>query len=139
MRRRRQLCDVGSCVWRAACAASDRRGGWGGTKRGARPISSATGPRRRGGGGGAGRSGGRGGARASPGPSAAGAGGGGAGGGDRGQELLASARDGKAAFDRDMAGRDAWLAGALARLGETEREILRLAGGLMERVADEAK
>jgi hypothetical protein len=35
-----------------------------------------------------------------------------------------------------MAERDAWLARALASLGETERGVLTLAAALMERLAD---
>ena len=35
-----------------------------------------------------------------------------------------------------MAERDAWLALALAELTETEREVLRLAGQLMDGLAD---
>ncbi|MGW2551509.1 hypothetical protein [Streptomyces sp. NPDC001635] len=34
-----------------------------------------------------------------------------------------------------MADRDAWLARALASLGETERGVLVLAGAIMERLA----
>jgi DNA-binding MarR family transcriptional regulator len=58
-----------------------------------------------------------------------------------------SAQDGRAAtlsltdtgietLLRDMAERDRWLAGALDTLSETEVEVLRLAGLLMDRLAD---
>jgi hypothetical protein len=43
---------------------------------------------------------------------------------------------GRLALERDMAERDAWLAGALASLSATERGVLELAAELMERVAD---
>jgi hypothetical protein len=36
----------------------------------------------------------------------------------------------------DMAERDRWLAGALGTLSETEVGVLRLAGRLMDRLAD---
>jgi DNA-binding MarR family transcriptional regulator len=62
-------------------------------------------------------------------------------------ERTPSARDGRASIltltergadvlERDMAERDAWLAGALATLTETEVEVLRLAALLMDRLAD---
>lgn len=55
---------------------------------------------------------------------------------DRRQSVLTLTADGRAALQRDMAKRDAWLATALGTLNETEREVLRLAGALMERIAD---
>jgi len=55
---------------------------------------------------------------------------------DRRQSVLTLTADGRAALQRDMAERDAWLAAALGTLNETEREVLRLAGALMERIAD---
>jgi len=39
-------------------------------------------------------------------------------------------------LERDMAERDRWLAGALAGFGEVEIEVLRLAGTLLDRLAD---
>jgi DNA-binding MarR family transcriptional regulator len=55
---------------------------------------------------------------------------------DRRQVLLAIRPAGVRALARDMAERDAWLAGALGGLNETEREVLRLAARLMDRLAD---
>jgi DNA-binding MarR family transcriptional regulator len=55
---------------------------------------------------------------------------------DRRQSVLTLTADGRRALERDMAERDAWLAAALATLSETEREVVRLAGALMERLAD---
>jgi DNA-binding MarR family transcriptional regulator len=55
---------------------------------------------------------------------------------DRRQSVLTLTADGLRALERDMAERDVWLAAALGTLGETEREVLRLAGALMERLAD---
>jgi len=40
------------------------------------------------------------------------------------------------ALECDMAQRDRWLAGALTNLGEVEVEVLRLAGTLLDRLAD---
>jgi DNA-binding MarR family transcriptional regulator len=54
---------------------------------------------------------------------------------DRRQSVLAVTPAGRAALARDVAGRDDWLASALGTLTETEREVLRLAGALMERLA----
>jgi DNA-binding MarR family transcriptional regulator len=42
---------------------------------------------------------------------------------------------GREVLRADMASRDAWLAAAMEQLTETEVEVLRLAGGLMERLA----
>ncbi|MFB7333483.1 MarR family transcriptional regulator [Streptomyces adustus] len=56
--------------------------------------------------------------------------------GDRRQSVLTLTPSGREALERDMAERDAWLAGALGTLGETEREVLRLAAVLMERLAE---
>lgn len=53
--------------------------------------------------------------------------------------LLELTEAGLAALRRDMAARDSWLAQAMAaRLTATELELLRLAAGLLERVADAA-
>jgi DNA-binding MarR family transcriptional regulator len=57
---------------------------------------------------------------------------------DRRQVLLEITETGRAALRRDMAGRDAWLSDALAGLTPTEREVLRLAGHLMDQLADMA-
>ncbi|RKN37983.1 MarR family winged helix-turn-helix transcriptional regulator [Streptomyces hoynatensis] len=56
--------------------------------------------------------------------------------GDRRQSVLALTAAGREAFAADMAQRDAWLASALAVLNETEREVLRLAARLMDRLAE---
>ncbi|MGW2421804.1 MarR family winged helix-turn-helix transcriptional regulator [Streptomyces sp. NPDC001709] len=53
---------------------------------------------------------------------------------DRRQSVLSLTTSGRQALERDMAERDAWLAGALGTLGETERGVLALAAGLMERL-----
>jgi DNA-binding MarR family transcriptional regulator len=55
---------------------------------------------------------------------------------DRRHQVLDITSAGRAALAADMAQRDAWLALALAELTDTEREVLRLAGQLMDRVAD---
>jgi DNA-binding MarR family transcriptional regulator len=55
---------------------------------------------------------------------------------DRRHQVLELTSAGRAALVADMAERDAWLALALAELTETEREVLRLAGQLMDRLAD---
>ncbi len=53
--------------------------------------------------------------------------------------LLELTEAGRAALRRDMAARDSWLAQAMAAsLTATELELLRLAAGLLERVADAA-
>lgn len=53
--------------------------------------------------------------------------------------LLGLTEAGLAALRRDMAERDSWLALTMtATLSSTELEILRLAAGLLERVADAA-
>ncbi|WP_329122986.1 MarR family winged helix-turn-helix transcriptional regulator [Streptomyces sp. NBC_01465] len=57
---------------------------------------------------------------------------------DRRRVLLELTRDGLVVLVGDMAARDAWLEGAIAGLSETEREVLRLAGALMERIAESA-
>jgi DNA-binding MarR family transcriptional regulator len=51
------------------------------------------------------------------------------------QSLLTITAAGRAALRADMADRDAWLADALTTLTDTEREVLRLAARLMERLA----
>ncbi|MQY39419.1 putative HTH-type transcriptional regulator [Streptomyces sp. RB17] len=53
---------------------------------------------------------------------------------DRRQSVLSLTGSGRQALGRDMAERDAWLAVALGSLGETERGVLALAAGLMERL-----
>ncbi|MFF4018505.1 MarR family winged helix-turn-helix transcriptional regulator [Streptomyces sp. NPDC001843] len=55
---------------------------------------------------------------------------------DRRQSVLSLTEQGRRALKRDMAERDAWLAGAFASLSETERGVLALAGALMERLAE---
>jgi DNA-binding MarR family transcriptional regulator len=52
------------------------------------------------------------------------------------QAVLTLTAAGLRALADDMAERDAWLAAALAGLSETERELLRLAARLMDRLAD---
>jgi DNA-binding MarR family transcriptional regulator len=55
------------------------------------------------------------------------------------RSLLALTEAGAQALVRDMRQRDAWLAAAMAReLTRTERELLRLAGDLMELLAESA-
>lgn len=54
---------------------------------------------------------------------------------DRRQSVLAITPGGAEALARDMAHRDAWLSSALADLTDTERQVLRLAGVLMDRLA----
>jgi DNA-binding MarR family transcriptional regulator len=55
---------------------------------------------------------------------------------DRRQSVLTLTHLGLRALADDMAERDAWLAVALAGLTEAERELLRIAGRLMDRLAD---
>ena len=55
---------------------------------------------------------------------------------DRRQAVLTLTAEGLRALADDMAERDAWLAAALAGLSETERDLLRIAGRLMDRLAD---
>ncbi|WP_323746161.1 MarR family winged helix-turn-helix transcriptional regulator [Catenulispora pinisilvae] len=55
---------------------------------------------------------------------------------DRRQSIISITEAGSAALRHDVAERDDWLAGALAGLSETERQVLRLAAGLMEHIAD---
>jgi DNA-binding MarR family transcriptional regulator len=57
---------------------------------------------------------------------------------DRRRLVIDMTPAGRAALAQDMAGRDAWLASALASLTETERQVLRLAASLMDRIADAA-
>jgi len=52
--------------------------------------------------------------------------------------LLDITGDGRAMLTHDMQQRDAWLAKAMEDLSVTERELLRLAAQLMERLADVA-
>jgi DNA-binding MarR family transcriptional regulator len=56
---------------------------------------------------------------------------------DRRQSVLTLTADGLRALKRHMAERDAWLAEALRTLRETEHEVLRLAGALMDRLEEE--
>ncbi|MFE5327480.1 MarR family winged helix-turn-helix transcriptional regulator [Embleya sp. NPDC056575] len=51
------------------------------------------------------------------------------------QSVLTLTPAGRAALVRDAAERDAWLAGAMGSLTETERQVLRLAADLMRRMA----
>jgi DNA-binding MarR family transcriptional regulator len=55
---------------------------------------------------------------------------------DRRAAVLQITAAGRAALGRDMAERDHWLAAALEDLTEAEIELLRIAGRLMERLAD---
>jgi len=56
---------------------------------------------------------------------------------DRRRSLLAITEAGRQGLARDMRGRDAWLARAMAlRLTPAERELLRIAGELMDLLAD---
>ncbi|MER6226888.1 MarR family winged helix-turn-helix transcriptional regulator [Streptomyces sp. 900105755] len=55
---------------------------------------------------------------------------------DRRQSVLSLSEDGRRALEDDMAQRDAWLAGALGALGETERGVLSLAAAVLERLGD---
>lgn len=55
---------------------------------------------------------------------------------DRRHQVLELTSAGRAVLVADMVERDAWLALALAELTETEQEVLRLAGQLMDRLAD---
>ncbi|MEV4005233.1 MarR family transcriptional regulator [Actinomadura sp. NPDC049753] len=53
---------------------------------------------------------------------------------DRRQVVLAITEQGAEALRRDIAERDAWLAGVLAGLSETELDVLRVAARLMDRL-----
>jgi DNA-binding MarR family transcriptional regulator len=55
---------------------------------------------------------------------------------DRRESLLGIAPAGFEALSLDMAERDVWLAGVIAGLTETEAQVLRIAGVLMDRLAD---
>jgi DNA-binding MarR family transcriptional regulator len=55
---------------------------------------------------------------------------------DRRRSVVAITRAGEDVLRRDYRQRDSWLALAMAGLTPTEREVLRLAGELMERLAD---
>lgn len=55
---------------------------------------------------------------------------------DRRQSVLAITEEGRRSIEADMEQRDRWLAKALAGLNDTEREVLRLASVLMNRLAD---
>jgi DNA-binding MarR family transcriptional regulator len=52
------------------------------------------------------------------------------------QSVLAITPAGRDTLTRDMAERDRWLASALAELTETEAQVLRIAGALLDRLAD---
>jgi DNA-binding MarR family transcriptional regulator len=52
------------------------------------------------------------------------------------QSVLAITPAGRETLTRDMAERDRWLASALAELTETEAQVLRIAGTLLDRLAD---
>jgi DNA-binding MarR family transcriptional regulator len=54
---------------------------------------------------------------------------------DRREAVLTVTETGRQALFRDMTDRDAWLREALGELTEAEAEILRIASGLMERLA----
>jgi DNA-binding MarR family transcriptional regulator len=57
---------------------------------------------------------------------------------DHRRSLLAITDAGRQALATDMRQRDAWLAGAMARqLTRAEQELLRIAGGLLDRLADD--
>jgi DNA-binding MarR family transcriptional regulator len=57
---------------------------------------------------------------------------------DHRRSLLAITAAGRQALATDMRQRDAWLAEAMARqLTRPEQELLRIAGGLMDRLADD--
>jgi DNA-binding MarR family transcriptional regulator len=55
---------------------------------------------------------------------------------DRRGAVLELTERGRALLERDMSERDAWLAAALADLTDIEVEMLRLAGILLDRLAD---
>jgi len=55
---------------------------------------------------------------------------------DRREVILSLTDAGRQALFADMASRDAWLEEALDSLSEAEAEILRVAAGLMERLAE---
>jgi len=57
---------------------------------------------------------------------------------DRRESRLELTDAGRNALRGDMAERDRWLASVLAELTETEAELLRLAGALLDRLADAA-
>ncbi len=52
------------------------------------------------------------------------------------QSVLSLTSSGREMLLADMAGRDAWLAGALADMTEAEADLLRIAGRLMNQLAD---
>ena len=55
---------------------------------------------------------------------------------DRRESVLDLTPAGRAALADDMAARDHWLTAAVAELTETEAQVLRIAGALMNRLAD---
>lgn len=54
---------------------------------------------------------------------------------DRREHILSITDAGRAALAADLAQRDAWLAEAMKKLSPTERGVLELAAGIMERMA----
>lgn len=54
---------------------------------------------------------------------------------DRRRYVLEITPAGRLALAQDMDARDAWLAEALSEFSETERQVLYLAGGLMDRIS----
>ncbi|HWE66175.1 MAG TPA: MarR family transcriptional regulator [Acidimicrobiales bacterium] len=50
--------------------------------------------------------------------------------------VVAITANGREVLSRDMEGRDRWLAEAMVGLTQTERDVLRIAATLMERMAD---
>jgi DNA-binding MarR family transcriptional regulator len=56
---------------------------------------------------------------------------------DRRAAVLGLTAQGLGALAADMAEREAWLAGALAELAPAEARLLRIAGELMDQLADE--
>jgi DNA-binding MarR family transcriptional regulator len=55
---------------------------------------------------------------------------------DRRASLLTVTPRGAEALQRDMSQRDVWLAAAIAELGETEIELLRIAATVIDKLAD---
>ena len=55
---------------------------------------------------------------------------------DRRESVLDLTDSGRAALVADAERRDAWLATALTELSDTEAQLLRLAAGLMDRLAE---
>jgi DNA-binding MarR family transcriptional regulator len=55
---------------------------------------------------------------------------------DRRRTVVAVTAAGRAMLTKDMEGRDQWLARAMGELTQAERDVLRIAATLMERMAD---